>query len=133
MAYERIIRRIAFIEHQLNLFQKWLPKTQEEFSENLLLQAAMAHQIQIIVQAIIQICVQLVKFFELGPPASEEEILSLLKPKLQNYDLIFELKKLRNFVLHQYIKVDTIKLFKYFDSFQHDIHHIISEFRDILS
>ncbi|MFO7796306.1 MAG: HepT-like ribonuclease domain-containing protein [Promethearchaeati archaeon] len=95
MAYERILQRIAFIENQLNLLGLWTPENKEVFLGDLKLQAAIERNMQNIIEAIIQICIQLVKFFNLGPPTSEDSILELLKPKLENYDLIKEFKNLR--------------------------------------
>jgi len=74
----------------------------------------------------------LVKFFNLGPPTSEDSIFELLKPKLENYDLIKELKNFRNFLVHQYIKVDSKKIFTYLKHFQEDTLKIIQEFKIII-
>lgn len=132
MAYERILQRIAFIEHQLNLLRQWVPENKEEFLGDLKLQAAIERNMQNIIEAIIQICIQLVKFFNLGPPTSEDSIFELLKPKLENYDLIKELKNFRNFLVHQYIKVDSKKIFTYLKHFQEDTLKIIQEFKIII-
>lgn len=88
MAYERIIKRIAYIENQLRLFNEWMPENQESYLNNLQLQAAMEHTIQNIIEAIFQICVQFVNYFHLGPPKSEESIIELLKSKLPHYEII---------------------------------------------
>jgi uncharacterized protein YutE (UPF0331/DUF86 family) len=132
VAYERILQRIAFIENQLNLLEEWSPGNKEEFLGDLKLQAAIERKIQNIIEAVIQICTQLVKFFNLGPPTSEDSILELLKPKLKNYDLIMEFKKLRNFLVHQYIKIDSEKIFSYLKHFQEDTLKIIQEFKEII-
>lgn len=132
MAYERIIQRIAFIENQLELLERWKPKNKKEFLDDLKLQAAIERNMQNIIEAIIQICIQLVKFFNLGPPTSEDSILELLKPKLNNYDLIKEFKKFRNFLVHQYLKVDSEKIFTYLKHFREDTMKIIKEFKDII-
>jgi len=132
VAYERILQRIAFIEHQLNLLRQWVPENKEEFLGDLKLQAAIERNMQNIIEAIIQICIQLVKFFNLGPPTSEDSIFELLKPKLENYDLIKELKNFRNFLVHQYIKVDSKKIFTYLKHFQEDTLKIIQEFKIII-
>jgi uncharacterized protein YutE (UPF0331/DUF86 family) len=132
MAYERIIQRIAFIENQLELLERWKPKNKKDFLDDLKLQAAIERNMQNIIEATIQICTQLVKFFNLGPPTSEDSILELLKPKLNNYVLIKEFKNFRNFLVHQYLKVDSEKIFTYLKHFREDTMKIIKEFKDII-
>jgi uncharacterized protein YutE (UPF0331/DUF86 family) len=82
MAYERIVQRIGYIESELDLFEEWRPERKQDFLSDLKLQAAIERKMQNIIEAIIQICTQLVKLFNLGPPTSEDSIVELLKPKL---------------------------------------------------
>ncbi|MBD3193590.1 MAG: DUF86 domain-containing protein [Candidatus Lokiarchaeota archaeon] len=133
MAYERILQRIAFIENQLKLLENWAPENREDFLGDLKLQAAIERNMQNIIEAIIQICTQLVKYFNLGPPTSEDSILELLEQKLDNYNLIKEFKKFRNFLVHQYLKVDSKKVYNYLEHFHEDVVLIIKEFRKIIS
>lgn len=132
MAYERILQRIDYIEGQLNLLKKWKPESKEDFIKDRKLEAAVEHTMQNIIEAIIQICTQLVKYFELGPPTSEDSILELLEPKLNNYEQIKEFKKFRNFLVHQYIKVDSEKVYSYLKDFQADTLRILKEFKKII-
>lgn len=132
MAYERIVQRIGYIERELDLLEKWKPKKKQRFLSDLKLQAAIERKMQNIIEGIIQICTQLVKLFNLGPPTSEDSIFELLKPKLKNYELIKEFKKFRNFLVHQYIKVDSEKIFKYLTHFREDTLKIIKEFKNII-
>lgn len=133
MAYERIIRRIGFIEHQLTLIKDWRPPSLEIFLNDEKLQAAIEHKIQIIIEAIIQICVQLINILKLGPPSSEEDIFLLLQPKLRHFHLIMELKKFRNFLVHQYIELDVKRIYQYINSFLSDVEIILEEIRQLLA
>jgi uncharacterized protein YutE (UPF0331/DUF86 family) len=133
VAYERILQRIAFIENQLKLLKNWAPENREEFLADLKLQAAVERNMQNIIEAIMQICTQLVKYFNLGPPTSEDSILELLEQKLDNYNLIKEFKKFRNFLVHQYLKVDSGKVYNYLKPFLEDVVLVIEEFRKIIS
>lgn len=132
VAYERILQRIGYIENKLNLIEQWKPEKKGVYLRDLKLQAAIERNMQNIIEAIIQICVQLVKLFNLGPPTSEDSIFELLKPKLKHYDLIKEFKKFRNFLDHQYIKVDSEKTYKYLTHFREDTLKIIQEFKDLI-
>jgi uncharacterized protein YutE (UPF0331/DUF86 family) len=133
MAYERILQRVAFIESRLKLLEEWIIEDKEEFLKNLKLQAAIERNMQIIIEAIIQICVQLVKYYDLGPPTSEDSILTLLESKLETIEHIKEFKKFINFLVHQYINVDSEKVFEYLKHFEGDVQKIIQEIKDIIS
>jgi len=132
MAYERIITRISIIEEKLNNLSEWLPSKIEEYLEDKKGQAAIERSLQIIIQAIIDISIQLIVYFKLEPPHSELDIAELLKPYLKNAETIKELKKFRNFLVHIYGKVDSRIVYEHAIQMKVDIPIFIEEIQQIL-
>lgn len=132
MAYNRIIARIEIIEEKLSDLEQWLPLSLNQYMEDKKGQAAIERTIQIIMQAIIDISIQFLKLFKLEIPQSEMDIVDLLQPYIQNIEIIKELKKFRNFIVHIYGKIDQQKIFTYATQMKKDIPKLVEEFKQII-
>ncbi len=132
MAYERIINRIAFIKTNLSLLEKLIPSNIELYINNQTIQLAIERLLQIIIEAIMDICIQLVGYFNLGIPNSETNILDLLEEKIPSVDKLRELKKLRNVLVHQYIKIEPQKIFDHASKFPDDMKIILHEINKLI-
>ena len=132
MAYERIITRITIIEEKLNNLNEWLPSTIEEYIKDKKGQAAIERSLQIIIQAVIDIAIQLIIYFKLEPPHSELDMVDLLQPHLKHVEIIKELKKFRNFLVHIYGKVDSQIVYEHAIQMKMDIPIFIEEIHQIL-
>ncbi|TFG21017.1 MAG: DUF86 domain-containing protein [Promethearchaeota archaeon] len=132
MALERIVRRIDILVASLRKIEKWLPDTKEEFELNEIMQAAIERSLQVSIEAILDICIQLVKLLELGTPNSPENVIQLLKPHLSSIKTIEELKKLRNVLVHQYSDIEITLVYNYAKSFINDGTKLVGEFKDLL-
>ncbi|TFH26611.1 MAG: DUF86 domain-containing protein [Promethearchaeota archaeon] len=132
MAYERILTRIDIIENKLNDLEEWLPLTVEEYLKDKKGQAAIERSLQIIIQAIMDIAIQLLKYFKLEPPQSELDMVDLLQPYLKHINVIKELKKFRNFLVHIYGRIDSRKVHDHALQMKSEIPKLIEEIQQVL-
>jgi uncharacterized protein YutE (UPF0331/DUF86 family) len=132
MAYERIITRIDIIEDKLHNLNQWLPITIEEYLLDKKVQAAIERSLQIIIQAIIDIGIQMIKFFKLDPPHSELDIVNLLTPHINHIGMLKEMKKFRNFLVHIYGKINSQMVYEHALQIKTDIPILIEEIRQAL-
>ena len=68
LAFERIISRINLIQAKMKDLEQWCPPEKVDFLKDRKSQAAVERSIQVIIQAVLDICIQFVKFLELEPP-----------------------------------------------------------------
>jgi len=133
MAYEKIMIRITMIETQVSFIQKWIPRTFKEYQTDSKTQAAIERYLQTSIEALLEICIQMVKYFELGTPNSVDDVLELLSKNVQTTTQIKSLKKFRNVLVHQYDTIKNELVFDYIPRFVKDIKIIIKELKQILS
>ncbi|QEE18021.1 DUF86 domain-containing protein [Promethearchaeum syntrophicum] len=132
MAYERIINRIAFIKTNLSLLKKLIPSNIELYINNQTIQLAIERLLQIIIEAIMDICIQLVGYLNLGIPKSETNILDLLEKKIPSVNKLRELKKFRNVLVHQYVRIEPQKIFAHASKFPDDLKIILHEINKLI-
>ena len=132
MAYERIISRINIIEQKIAEIEDWCPKEKEQFISDKKVQAAIERNISVIIQAILDICIQFIKLFNLDPPTSDENIINSLRNHLIHTEKILELKKFRNFLVHIYGKINSGIVFENTLQMIKDIPIIVADFKNLL-
>lgn len=132
MAYDRIINRIAFIQSNLRLLEELIPSNIELYINNRTVQLATERLLQIEIEAIMDICIQLVGYLNLGIPKSETNILDLLEEKLPSVNKLRELKKFRNILVHQYIEIEPQKIFDHASKFPDDLKIILHEINKLI-
>lgn len=132
MAYERIINRIAFIQTNLRLLEELIPLNIELYINNRTIQLATERLLQIEIEAIMDICIQLVGYLNLGIPNSETNILDLLEEKIPSVNKLRELKKFRNILVHQYVKIEPQKIFDHASKFPDDLKIILHEINKLI-
>jgi len=132
MAYERIVNRIAFIKTNISLLEELIPSKIEHYINNRTIQLAIERLLQIQIEAIMDICIQLVGYLNLGIPNSETNILDLLEEKIPSLNKIRELKKFRNILVHQYVKIEAQRIFDYASKFPDDLEKILHDFNNLI-
>jgi uncharacterized protein YutE (UPF0331/DUF86 family) len=132
MALEKIINRTDIVQINIERIKKWIPSTLEEFLSDERTQSAIERCLQVSIEAIMDVCIQLVKFLKLGTPNSPDGVLILLEPHLKSIAIIRKLKGLRNILVHQYGKIDPELIFKHANQFCIDGELIIKEFIGII-
>lgn len=132
MAYDRIVSRLDFIDKQMKYLTQWIPKSKEEFLGDIKTQAAIERYLQTTIESVLEICIQFVKYYNLGTPNSPDNVLSLLKPKLESIEVIKSLKGFRNVLVHQYNELKNELVYEFSLTFLHDLESIVKEFRDKL-
>jgi len=132
LAFDRIISRLNLIQAKMKDLKQWCPNEKDKFLKDRKGQAAVERNIQVIIQAILEICIQFVKLLELEPPKSDESAIKSLKKYLKHTDLILELKKFRNFLVHIYGQVDTAIVYEHAIKMMTDIPVLLTEFQKFL-
>ena len=132
MALERIVRRLDILVASIRKIENWLPVTIKEYEANEIIQAAIERNLQVSIEAILDICIQLVKFLELGTPNSPENVIELLEPYFSSINTINELKKLRNVLVHQYSDIEISLIYNHAKNFIKDGRKLVGEFKELL-
>ena len=132
MALERIVRRLDILVASIRKIENWLPNTIKEYKANEIIQAAIERNLQVSIEAILDICIQLVKFLELGTPNSPENVIELLEPYFSSINTINELKKLRNVLVHQYSDIEISLIYNHAKNFIKDGRKLVGEFKELL-
>ena len=132
MALERIVRRLDILVASIRKIENWLPVTIKEYEANEIIQAAIERNLQISIEAILDICIQLVKLLELGTPNSPENVIELLEPYFSSINTINELKKLRNVLVHQYSDIEISLIYNHAKNFIKDGRKLVGEFKELL-
>lgn len=132
MAYERIISRINIIEQKIFEIEDWCPKEKEQYIADKKVQAAIERNIQVIIQAILDICIQFIKLFKLDLPTSNENVINSLRSSLNHTEKILELKKFRNYLVHIYGSVNSGIVFEHTLQLIKDVPIIVADFKDLL-
>ena len=133
MVYEKIVTLIGIIESKLDLLETWLPDSVEDYTRDMKGQAAIERTIQVIIQAAIDISIQLIKFFNIEPPASELAVIDSLQGKLKSIEILREMKKFRNFLVHIYGRVNDNIVFENAYQLKEDIPRFLDEIRHIIT
>ena len=132
MAYERIITRIDVIESRLVDLDEWLPHSIDDYLRDKKCQAAIERTLQVIIQASIDISIQLLKYFKMEPPGGERSIINSLKPKIKTIEMVGDMKKFRNFLVNIYGHVDSRLVFENSGQIRNDIPLFLEEVQSIL-
>lgn len=133
---ERIKSRIRNIIDSINLVGDNLPADFEDFLSLGLAKDGIYKKIEFSIESIIDICNIINSDLELGAPESEDHILDHLDEKKvfnkKTVDLIREMKKFRNILVHKYGDIDDEKAFYNISEGLKDFEIIINEFEVFL-
>ncbi|WP_457559695.1 type VII toxin-antitoxin system HepT family RNase toxin [Candidatus Harpocratesius sp.] len=130
--HQRIFIKIAELEENLSLFSKIIPKTEKDYISSKKDQLALERLFQICIEEIIDISAILIKIFKLGVPSNEENIFDLLKGKLDNVEVLKEMKRFRNVIVHKYGKINNHLVFQYANERIKDFYNFITNVKKII-
>ena len=122
----------TWLTNNIDKIKKWIPHTLEEFETDERTQSAIERCLQVSIEAILEICIQLVKLLRLGTPSSPDGMLKLLESHVESIKYIKDLKGLRNVLVHQYGEIDFKLIFKHANQFVKDGEVIVDEVRRIM-
>jgi uncharacterized protein YutE (UPF0331/DUF86 family) len=134
---EEIIRgKIRDIIDSVNIVGDNLPADFEDFLSLGLAREGIYKKIEFTIESIIDICNIINSDLELGTPESEDHILDHIdKEKVldkKTVDLIREMKKFRNILIHKYGNIDNEKAFYNVSEGLKDFEKIIRGFEEFL-
>lgn len=129
---EEIIKsKLAKISDTLDVIEENLPKDFDEFENSRLIRDAVYKEIEFSIETILDICNIINKDLSLGIPETEETIINNLEKKKifskSVINLIIEMKKFRNILIHKYGEIDDELAFETIRDGLKDIEFIIKE------
>ncbi len=127
-----MLNRMGFIEIHLEELKSILPDQFDNYNTSLKTKLATERILHIIIEAVLDICIRLVKHLQLGLPSSDLNSLDLLSSKLESIGIIKDLQKLRNVLVHQYSAIDHSKIFKFALNLLTGIPKILNDIRQYL-
>ncbi|MDR0680920.1 MAG: DUF86 domain-containing protein, partial [Dysgonamonadaceae bacterium] len=109
MKYNGIVeRKLLIIEEKINLIESWQVASFSMLQENLMLQNAVEHALQVAIEAAIDTAERVLAIEKQTPPLTSVDAME----KLQKLGIIpanpayIEMVKFRNFIMHRYEKID---------------------------
>jgi uncharacterized protein YutE (UPF0331/DUF86 family) len=109
MKYNGIIeKKLSAIEEKINLIESWNVISVSMLQDNLMLQNAVEHVLQVAIEAVIDTVERILSIEKQTPPANSAEAIQ----KLQTLGIIslnpdyIDMVKFRNFIVHRYEKID---------------------------
>lgn len=126
---ERLIDSVSFVEENL-------PKEFEDFKDSRILKNALYKEIEFAIENIIDICNIINSDLRLGVPEVEDDIFDHIENKKifdkKIIDLIREMKRFRNVLIHKYGEVDDKKAFENIKEGIKDFELIVKEVEEFL-
>ncbi|MHA1585024.1 MAG: type VII toxin-antitoxin system HepT family RNase toxin [Promethearchaeota archaeon] len=129
---QRILIKIAELEENLAVFPRIVPQSEEIYFSSKKDQLALERLFQICIEEVIDISAILINKFKLGVPANEENILDLLKGKLENIEKLKEMKRFRNIIVHKYGEIDNHLVFHNAKENVNDFYKFIANVKKII-
>ena len=134
---EIIKSKLSKINDTLEIIEEHLPDNFEEFERSRLIRDAVYKEIEFSIEIVLDICNIINKDLFLGMPETEESILdNLEKKKIFSKDtinLIREMKKFRNILVHRYGEVDDERAFETIKEGLNDFKLFINETEKFLN
>lgn len=125
----RFVLKIGELEKYLHMIDDILPNNEGEYHKNTLKRLATERLLQLCIEVVLDLCAMLVQHLKLGPPTDEENILDLLMGQITNINIIREMKRFRNILVHRYGEIDNDKVYDNAIKGRDDFDRIIEEFR----
>jgi uncharacterized protein YutE (UPF0331/DUF86 family) len=133
---DRIKNKIRNIIDSVNFVGENLPEKLEDFIGSRLIRDALYKNMEFAVESIIDICNIINSDLSLGAPENEDTILEHLKNNKifeeNTLDLISEMKKFRNILIHKYGEVDDKVAYENIKEGLNDFEKIIKEIEGFL-
>jgi uncharacterized protein YutE (UPF0331/DUF86 family) len=133
---DRIKNKIRNIIDSVNFVGENLPEKLEDFIGSRLIRDALYKNMEFAVESIIDICNIINSDLSLGAPENEDTILEHLKNNKifeeNTLDLISEMKKFRNILIHKYGEVDDKVAYENIKEGLKDLEKIIKEIQGFL-
>ena len=120
---------MSFIENQVEKLKKILPGSSELYISDDTGALATERLLHVIIESLLDICIQLVKYKKLGLPKSDFNSLDLLSSTLETIEIIKKMKKFRNVLVHQYADLDNLRIYEYAQKIILDIPLILTDIR----
>ncbi len=109
-----------------------LPENDQEFYNSLEKRRAIERQLQICIEAVVDIAFLLLKLLQFGPPQNEGNIFDLLDDYLTNTENLKAMKGFRNILVHQYGKVDQNRVLQFTKENLDDFYTFVGDVKGIL-
>ena len=134
---EIIKSKLSKINDTLEIIEEHLPDNFEEFERSRLIRDAVYKEIEFSIEIVLDICNIINKDLFLGMPETEESILDILEKKKifskDTINLIREMKKFRNILVHRYGEVDDERAFETIKEGLNDFKLFINETEKFLN
>ena len=133
---KRVREKIEFVEKNLARLQKLRDLSEKEFFADFRNVDAAVHELQVSIEAMLDILSHLVARMRLGSPTNDAEVLELAREhgliSADHYRRFFQMHKFRNLVVHGYMRTDEKRIHAILresladlDLFLADIHRVI--------
>jgi uncharacterized protein YutE (UPF0331/DUF86 family) len=133
---KRVKEKVEFIQKNLAKLQKLRRLSEEEFLGDFRNVDAAMHELQVSLEAMLDLLSHIIARLRLGAPTNDAETLDLAREHgliaEDHHRRFFQMHKFRNLVVHGYLKVDDKRIYKIlresygdFELFLADVNRII--------
>ena len=120
------------LENYLEKLSNILAPDLDEYLISLQNRLATERLLQLAIECIIDVCAILAKDLHLGPPQNEDNLLELLSGKLTNVEILKQMKRFRNILVHRYGEIDDRLVYQFASEQTSDFEQFIQEVEEII-
>jgi len=103
-----ITRKLSYLKEQLSTLRSWDIGSLKHFSNNQMLRRAVERQLQVCVEAVIDICERVLAAKKISPTGTSAGNLREIAESgiIENADIYIDMIRFRNFIVHRYEAVE---------------------------
>ena len=120
------------LEDYLEKLSNILTPDLEEYLASLQNRLATERLLQLAIECVIDVCAIIAKDLHLGPPQNENNLLELLSGKLKNVEVLKQMKRFRNILVHRYGEIDDRLVYQFASEQKSDFEQFIEEVEQII-
>ena len=133
---ERILGKIDEVEGYLRKIEEYLPSDFKGYEKDEMRQRALERLLHISIESIIDMAALVVKDLRLGVPSDEEDLFDKLRDNgtidKGLAERMKEMKRFRNFLVHRYSHIDSLRIFKFLNEDVEDLKEFSDSIRNYI-
>ena len=124
--------KIRDLEILIEDLLKLTPESFTEYESSLLHRRAIERQLQIMIECTIDICMVILKDLKIAIPQDEENALTHLESIIPSINVVKEMKRFRNLIVHRYGKINDEIVYNNAKEGSEDFQKFISEVKKVI-
>lgn len=124
--------KIQSLRDHLDSIQAYIPTSEEVYLKFKLRRLAIERLLQVSIEHVLDLCFMLIADLHLGLPEDDDQILDLLKEKINMIEKIKSMKRFRNILVHKYGEINDKMVYLNISENLDDFYEFIDEIMKII-